>query len=184
MASPSRSQETSSNSVTQPGVGPQRWWVLEHLGGSQLTRSGDVTSRIKMAFRLQGRALEASYDVFKTQEWIFPQHDYTGHVLVSSELRVERNPIFPAAVSFLCYAHMCVTGTLCKQESPGGRDVCRTSPIHALSRAMGSRARAPQTPHFTCSLGLGIPSLRDRISDFTHLGPRAERYLSLIIESS
>lgn len=36
MASPSTSQETGSNSVTQPGDGPQRWWVLEHLGGSQL----------------------------------------------------------------------------------------------------------------------------------------------------
>lgn len=160
--------------MTQPGDGPQRWWVLEHLGRSQLTRSGDVTSRIRMAFRLEGRAMEASYDVLKTQEWILPQHDYTGHVLVSSELRVERNPTFPAAVSFLCYAHMCVMCTLYNQESPGGRDACRTSPIHALSRAMGSRARAPQIPHFTCSLRLGIPSLGDRISDFTRIGPRAE----------
>lgn len=154
-------------------------WTPEMVGSGAswripAPRSEDVTSRIRMAFRLEGRAMEASYDVFKTQEWILPQHDYTGHVLVSSELRVERNPTFPAAVSFPCYAHTCVMCTLCKQESPGGRDACRTSPIHALSRAMGSRARAPQIPHFTCSLRLGIPSLGDRISDFTHIRPRAE----------
>lgn len=46
---------------------------------------------------------------------------------------------------------------------------------------MGSRARAPQIPHFTCSLRLGIPSLGDRISDFTHIRPRMlSGYLSLI----
>lgn len=160
VASPSRSQETGSNSVTQPGDGPQRWWGLEQLGGPQLTRSEDFTSWIRMAFRLEGRAMEASYDVFKTQEWILPQHDYTGHVLVSSELRVERNPTFPAAVSFPCYAHMSVMCTSYKQDTPGGRDVHGTNPIHALSRAMESRLRAPQIPHFTCSLRLGIPSLR------------------------
>lgn len=155
-------------------TGLQSWIGLQQGIGSKPRRNGDFTSLFRTQFvfvKIWGKSCGHFTRRFKTK--CCPKTITQDVSWKALSVGLKEILLFFPTVSFPRQAHTFVTHVIWIRiyREPKFPFTVGQAPSHVTSRAMGMRPRAPQIPHCTCSLRLGMPSLRDKSFYFTQIRP-------------